>query len=222
MVYTVGLIVFIFYLAQRFLRPESKQIYISYAGSRSLPKLVLKVAGINKIKATKLEKLSSVDKRKVKVILERLRSITWANLTFIDSQNLVHVRLQDKDYFLPLDREDNDLVTERLGLVGKEVLVEFTLHRRKQGWLKSPLLTGYLVSSYGLKPGEKELEILYEFPEDLITRLFFIGSLKKRYNLQEDGIADYHTNDLGDGEGVYHKAYDQEHRNGSNFRFQVF
>lgn len=218
----VGLILFISYLVQRFLRPESKQVYISYAGSKALPKLVLKIAGVNINKSRSWEKLSSDEKKRVKDVLEKLRLITWAHLTFLSSQNLIHVRLQDRSYFLPLDHQDNDFVTEELGTIGKDTPVQFVLNRRKRGMFKSPILTGYLATSQEFREGKKEVEILYEFPEDLINKSFFTNGMKESFNLEEDTIADYHTNDLGDGEGIHHQAYDQKHNSGSMFRFQVF
>ena len=69
-----------------------------------------------------------------------------------------------------------------------------------------------------LKNEEKEIEVLFEFPENLVKNPFYEETLMNIYKIKKDVIADYHKNELGDDEDLYCVNYEQRERDGIDFR----
>lgn len=232
LIFTFGITFFVFtYFLQNFFKVPSYQLTIRYfmlEKNNKIPKLILKLAKIGNGKSVTWDDLSKEEGKRVGKYYEKLRDVSSMSLTFLYSQNLVHIQLTDKSYFFPLDKSQNYLVREEVGTVDEETNVEFILYRKPAGgWFKSPILVGYLKKDhkYGFPLGERgrEVEIVFEFPESLVKKTFFTKGLEDRFKLTKDSdVLGGYKNDLGDEEphSVF-IAYDQRLNNCCHFNFLI-
>lgn len=210
-----------------FFKVPSYQIRISPSGLRKIPKLLLKLAKIEKDGNVTWQDLNKTEEVTMIKYYKRFEDVTSTNLTYLYNQNLVHIQLSDKSYFFPLDKNQNYLIHEEIGELEKDTVVDFVLYRKITGWLKSPVLVGYLrkAHKYGFPSEykESEVEVVFEFPEALIKRSFFTQGLENKFKLKKDSdIVEGHKNELGHDQSYFlFTSYDQEHQNGSNFNFLI-
>lgn len=208
------------YILQKYF--SSHQLWIRPFGFEKMPKLLLELAGIEKTKDASWQSLNNSDKKKVVKYYEKLRDVASIQLTFLYLQNLVHIQVENS-YFFPLDKSQNFLVQKEIGKIGKNI-VEFVLYRKHVGFLKSPILVGYLKKEREFALGDdenKDIEILFEFPEALIAKAFFTKHFENKFKLKKDSdILGGYKNDLGEEEphGTF-TAYDQEYSSGCHFNF---
>lgn len=205
-----------------FFKVPSYQVRITPAGLRKIPKLLLKLAKIEKDGNVTWQDLNKIEEETMIKYYKRFEDVTSTNLTYLFNQNLVHIQLTDKSYFFPLDKNQNELVNEEIGRIDEEI-VEFVLYRSPCGWLKSPTLIGYLKKDREFLHDnkDKEAEVLFEFPEALVKRTFFTEGLENKFKLKKNSdVAGGGKNELGDIEPDWlFTSYDQEHQSGSNFNF---
>lgn len=145
-------------------------------------------------------------------------------LTFLYNQNLIHVQEDTRSWFFPMDKGLTDIIREEIGRIDKGIYVEFVVHRRTGGWLRTPVIIGYLRKQRDiglLENEENEMEILFEFPEAIIHGNFFNKRYISKYDLKEFTDLSYGKNDFGNDEGFSIRTYDQRYKNGSRFYFQV-
>lgn len=207
-----------------FFKVPSYQIRISPSGLRKIPKLLLRLAKVEKGGDVTWKDLSKTEKERVIKYYEKLQDVSSTNLTFLYSQNLVHIQLTDKSYFFPLDKNQNYLVREEIGRIDEEI-VEFVLYRRPGGWFKSSTLIGYLKKDREFLHDnkDKEVQVLFEFPEALVKRSFFTQGLENTSKLKKlSDVVEGHKNELGYDQSYFlFTSYDQEHQSGSNFNFLI-
>lgn len=223
---TIGIIILFVYFWDKIFSSSSKQFTISCWGYKKIPKLILKIAGIHSDKKDiSWKDLDKSEEQKVLKITEKFENVAFRKLTFLYNQNLIHVSSQSGAYFFPIDKENKNVVYEEVARFDENKYLTFVIHRRKRGFFRSPVLIGYLKVDYDVHPpkkDEEEIEILFEFPESLVSRTFFTGSLEKEFSLKKDVVADYiQRNELGDPEGIYYTNYDQEDKYPCNFHFQI-
>lgn len=183
--------------------------------------MILELCEIEPEKNLEYEDLNPKQKGKVMKYIEKLESASSCWLTFLDNQNLIHVEREERSYFFHTDHASNDLINLELGVTNNGKLVNFVLYRKKQGFLRSPLLIGYLQSDY-INKDQRKPEVLFMFPEVLAKRDFYLNSLKKKYNLEEDIAAGYReNNDMGDEEHTHVVTYKQTLAGGGEYDFWV-
>lgn len=184
-----------------------------------IPKLILKLCGIDSKKDLTYDDLTKEQKKKVSKYQEKLRTISSCFLTFLDSQKLIHVERGDRSYFMHTDHADKSLINMELGKNAKGEVVNFILYRKSRSLFKSSVLVGYLL--FEAKKGQ-ETEIVFKFPEDLVRRIFFVKGLVKEFGLEEDVVADYiGKNEMDDEETIYVSTYEQKNLSGCEYDFWV-
>jgi len=189
-----------------------------------VPPLLLKLAGVKALDSQltyrDLEK-NKAEMDKVYKIKEKLDSIIPFRLTYLFGQEAVHLQSQETSYLTPLSIDRNLLWVEELGLIDETHPVQFVLYRKEMGFFRSPVLIGYLRSLAWVleENGKDEVEILFKFPEALITKKFFTSGLEKEFSLKKETITDPYQNELGDWVVLYKVNYEQE--NFYRFEFTV-
>lgn len=227
---TLGLFILLVYLPPLFIRPRSPQLRIRPEGFKKRPKLLLKLA---KIEKGGNEDLDATEEKRFIKCYRKFENVSSAQLTFLYNQRLIHVQLPaiNKSYFFPIDKHEKELIREKVGNLDDDIHVEFVLHRQKMGWFRSPILTGYIKKSKSGGIGfweneEKDVEILFEFPEALATGGSpFAKRLENKYKLKKDVVVDFipkPNDDLGYGRDIYLVDYKQEHENGGLFSFLLW
>lgn len=227
-IFTFGIAFFVFtYFLQNFFKVPSYQLIILPSlpeKNDKVPKLLLKLVKINRDNVT-WDNLTKEESKKVGEYYQKLEKAAWAQLTFLYNQNLVHIRSNDDNRFYPLDKWERELVHEEIGRIDKDIAVEYVLYRKKGGWFKTPILIGYLRSGDEYSIGDKkgEVEVIFEFPENLVKATFFTKGLENKFKLEKDVRADssLNKNEFGDNEEYYYVNYDQEHKSGCRFHFLV-
>lgn len=221
----IGLFIFIGYILPFFIKTESHQLCISSSGFKKIPKLLLKLAKIEKDGNVTWEDLDKTEEKRLMKYYDRFRGVSYIWLTFLYNQNLIHLQLptEHRSFFVPIDKHQKELIHESIGSLDEEIDVEFVVYRQTKGWFRSPVLIGYIKKGKKilLETEEKEIEILFEFPEVLVKRKFFTKLLESKFGLKKNEYADYWKNELGNEEGIYHLSYEQEHKNGGWFNFQI-
>ena len=218
-----GVLVLLIFISRTFFRESSHQLLIKVGGFSKLPKLLLLLAKINKKDSVALGELSKEEYNKILKFSEKLESVASARLTFLYSQSLINVQSKESNWFFAIDAKGGrELITETIGKLDDGTNVEYVLYRRKGNWFKTPVLIGYLHKvneiPMPLKNEEKEIEVLFEFPENLVKNPFYEETLMNIYKIKKDVIADYHKNELGDDEDLYCVNYEQRERDGIDFR----
>lgn len=204
---------------QSLFKSSSYNLRILGPGFNKIPKLILKLSGIDSKKDLAYSDLTKEQKEKVSKYQEKLRSVSSCFLTFIDNQNLIHVEREDRSYFMHTDQTNNDLITMELGKTAKGEVINFTLYRKKRGLFKSSVLVGYLVNE---DEENKRAEILFKFPVNLIKQNFFVKGLVKEFGLEEDTVVDYlGKNEMEDEETVYVITYQQKDLSGCEYDFWI-
>lgn len=218
----VGLILLIQFIFKSAFKSSVHQINISFYGLNKIPKSLLELANINKSHNTSYSDLLKEEKGKFDKIYEKIHDAVWCTLTYIDSHELIHIQKPKGSYLHKVSDDDRYLIREELGELkdGKELY--YVLYRKNNGWLRGSMLIGYLLKQERL--GEKEKVIpLFEFPERLMRWHYFTKGLQKKYNLKEDTIADYISEDeLGYSHGIYMVSYETESKEGPNFWFRIY
>lgn len=215
-----GFIIFLLvYFWQSLFKSSSYNLRILGPGFNKIPKLILKLSGIDSEKDLTYSDLTKEQKETVIKYQEKLRSISSCFLTFIDSQNLIHVEREDRSYFMHTDHENKRLTNMELGKNAKGEVVNFILYRKKGGLFKSSVLVGYLLIE--TKKGE-ETEILFKFPENLVRRNFFVKGLVKEFGLEEDVVFNpKEKNEIDDDETLYVTTYEQKNLSGCEYDFWI-
>lgn len=229
LIFIFGITFFVFaYFLQNYFRVQSYQLIILPFLPESkdkVPNLLLKLAKINKGNSVTWDNLTKEEGKRVRGYYDKLEKAAWAQLTFLYSQNLVHIRSREDNRFYPLDKWERELVREQIGNVSKNIVVEYVLYRKKGSWFRTPILIGYLREGEDVVSADKkdEVEVIFEFPENLVKATFFTKGLENKFKLEKDVRADYSSNknEFGDNEGYYYVNYDQEHRSGCRFNFLV-
>lgn len=87
------------------------------------------------------------------------------------NQNLAFVKTKTESYFVPLDKYVKALFSVNVGKFENGDEIIFNINRGRR-FLLSPVLTGYLAIQPKniLACDENKIEILFEFPEVLISR----------------------------------------------------
>lgn len=214
--------IFIFF---RYLFPESLQLGLRLDGFKKIPKLLLKLAKIEKKSDVIWKDLDVVEQKRLKKYYDKLSEVSSIELTFLYNQNLIHILVpaQNRSYFFRIDQQPKELVHESIGSLNDDIDVVFVLHRQTRSWFRSPILTGYLKKGKKLflKDEEKEIDILFEFPEVLVKKRFFTKRLERKYGLTKISVGDAMVDELGYNEDIYYTYYDQEHKNGGCFNFKT-
>ena len=223
----IGLGFLFAYLVQFFSKTPSRQLWIQLWGIKSVPKSLLKLAKIDKNGEVSFSDLSKSENEKVGKFYEKLENAASVRLTFLYNQNLIHVQSEKQNWFFAIDTDGGQkLIEETIGELDDKTSVEYVLYRRKGGWFKTPVLIAYLKikKELGQSKKEEEIEILFEFPENLVKNSIFDRSLKRKYKIkldENDVIADYYKNELGDDESLYCKNYKQDGKY-NGFQFRVY
>lgn len=198
------------------------QINISFYGLNKIPKALLELANINKDHATSYSDLTKEEQGKFDKIHEKVHDAVWCTLTYMDSHDLIHVQKPKGSYLHKVSDDDRYLIREEFGELkdGKELY--YILYRKNNGWLRGSMLIGYLLKQERLREKEKVIP-LFKFPERLMKWRYFTKGLQKQYNLKEDTIADYISEDeLGYSRGIYMVSYETQNKEGANFWFRVY
>lgn len=218
----ISLFIIFVYLVPLLTRSNSPQLCIKPVGFKKVPKLFFKLA---KIEKDDYENLDATEEKRFTKCYRKFEKVSSAWLTFLYSQRLIHVQLPaiNKSYFFPIGKNEKEVVREKIGNLDEDTYVWFIVHRQKMGRFRSPVLTGYIKKDKEglsfLKDEEKEIELLFEFPEALVEGGPFAKRLKNKYKLEETVVADYVKDELGYNRDVYCVDYKQEHKNGGIFDF---
>lgn len=219
LIFTFGIIFLLLYFWQSLLKASSHNLRILGPGFNKIPKLILKLSGIASEKDLTYSDLTKEQKERVSKYQEKLRSISSCFLTFLDSQNLIHVEREDRSYFMHTDQAGKELIRMELGKTAKGEVINFILYRKKLGLFKSSVLVGYLVNE---DEENKKAEILFKFPESLIKRNFFVKSLVKEFGLEEDVVFEStEKNEMDDNETLYVITYEQKKLSGCEYNFWI-
>lgn len=181
------------------------QLRIDLWGFNSIPKLLLNLANINKNENVSYDSLTKDEKRKFEKTYEKIKNSIFCTLTYIGSDNLIHVKKVNNDYFYKTSDSDRYLIYEELEEL-KDYKIYYVLYRKDNGWLRGSMLTGYLLRR---KNHEKEEVVpLFKFPERIMRWSFFTKGLQNKHHLKEDVVADYIDKDeLGYSGGIYRRSY---------------
>lgn len=222
-----GVIVLFNLISNYFFRESSHQLSIDGYLYQRFPKLLLELAKINKGGDFSFGDLSKEEGKRLRKYTDKLNNCASVRLTFLYLQNLIHVQSEELNWFFAIDSNGGgNLVQETIGKIDDKTDVEFVLYRRKGNLFKSPVLVGYLhrVNEYGLlKDEDKKVEVLFEFPENLITSIFLRKILMSIYKIKKDDIfVGPSKNELGDDNTIYCINYKQERDGDGGFEFRVY
>ncbi len=221
----IGLFIFLGWVLPLFIKTESCQLSIFLPGFQKIPKLLLKLAKIEKDGEVTWGDLDKTEEKRLMKYNDKLMSVSYIWLTFLYNQNLIHLQLptENRSFFIPIDKHQKELIHENIGSLDEDIDVEFVVYRQTKSWFRSPVLIGYLKKGKKilLETEEKEIEILFEFPETLVKRKFFTKVLENKYKLKKNTFTESIKDDLGHYGWINHISYDQEHKNGGLFNFQT-
>lgn len=187
-----------------------------------IPKVIFKLAGIQKNTDAKFEDLTKEEQKKLFVAWDKTDKAIYSNLTFFPSHNMIHVQKSDRCYFYKISDTDRYVIYDKIGDLPDKNELYFVLYRKSNGWLRSATLIGYLLKRKQFLGSEEEVTPQFKFPETLIKRRFFTKGLQKQYHLKEDIVADYISKDeLGYDRGIYALSYQTDNKDDPNFWFQI-
>jgi len=199
---------------------SSSQVRVNLCGIDTVPELLLRIAGVGgDRKNIAWKQMGAKEKLLIRKVMAGLEESCSLELTFLYNQNLIHVRHKTEGYFHPIDQSSKVLNSALVGKTSDGEEVVFVLHRKKGGFLRSPVLVGYLKVFLDDKV-PRSMNYLFEFPEVLIRRPLFTIGHKKRYLLEEHSYADLGVDDFGDDDVVARLSYRQK-KYGVCFDFDI-